>query len=101
MSQEQENDNDSFPEETQLDEKTAVDSVDNSDQEDDSEVSEGEDNNLYDLMADFFINENGDNVATVLTNIQTSIDQNSKCLLKLTKVLQEFVGAYSEKNKGK
>jgi hypothetical protein len=101
MSQEQENDNDSFPEETQLDEKTAVDNVDNSDQEDDSEVSEGEDNNLYDLMADFFINENGDNVATVLTNIQTSIDQNSKCLLKLTKVLQEFVGAYSEKNKGK
>lgn len=101
MSQEQENDNDSFPEETQLDEKTAVDSVDNSDQEEDSEVSEGEDNNLYDLMADFFINENGDNVATVLTNIQNSIDQNSKCLLKLTKVLQEFVGAYSEKNKGK
>jgi hypothetical protein len=101
MSQEQENDNDSFPEETQLDEKTAIDSVDNSDQEEDSEVSEGEDNNLYDLMADFFINENGDNVATILTNIQNSIDQNSKCLLKLTKVLQEFVGAYSEKNKGK
>ena len=101
MSQEQENDNDSFPEETQLDEKTGVDSVDNSDQEDDSEISEGDDNNLYDLMADFFINENGDNVATVLTNIQNSIDQNSKCLLKLTKVLQEFVGAYSEKHKGK
>jgi hypothetical protein len=99
MSQEQDNDNDSFPEETQLDEKTAAGSLDNSDQEDDSEVSEGEDNNLYDLMADFFINENGDNVATVLTNIQNSIDQNSKCLLKLTKVLQEFVGAYSEKNK--
>jgi len=99
MSQEHENDNDSFPEETQLDEKTAAGSLDNSDQEDDSEISEGDDNNLYDLMADFFINENGDNVAMVLTNIQTSIDQNSKCLLKLTKVLQEFVSAYSEKHK--
>jgi hypothetical protein len=101
MSQEQENDNDSFPEESGLDEKTAAGSIYNSDQEDDSNVSVDEDNNLYDLMADFFINENGDNVATVLTNIQTSIDQNSKCLLKLTKVLQEFVGAYSEKNKSK
>ena len=100
MSQEQQNDNDSFPEETQLDEKTAVDSVDNSDQEEDSEVSTG-DNNLYDLMADFFANDDGDNVATILTNIQGSIDQNSKCLLKLTKVLQEFVSTYSEKNKDK
>jgi hypothetical protein len=100
MSQEHENDNDSFPEETQLDEKTAIDSIDHSDQEEDSEVS-GEGNNLYDLMADFFANDDGDNVATILTNIQGSIDQNSKCLLKLTKVLQEFVTAYSEKNKDK
>ena len=70
-----------------------------SDQEEDSEVSDGDDeNNLYDLMADFFANENGDNVAMVLTNIQNSIDQNSKCLLKLTKVIQEFVTVYSKKN---
>ena len=96
MSQEQQNDNDSFPEETQLDEKTAVDSVDNSDQEEDSEVSSPQEN-LYDLMADFFVNENGDNMATVLTNVQNSIDQNSKCILKLTKVIQDYLVANSNK----
>jgi hypothetical protein len=89
------NDNESFPEEHNLDEKTLAESVEESDREEDSEVSD--DNNLYDLMADFFVNENGDNVAMVLTNIQTSIDQNSKCLLKLTKVLQEFMAAYIKK----
>lgn len=97
MSQEKKStDNDSFPEEHNLDEKTMAEE---SDQEEDSEVSDGDDeNNLYDLMADFFANENGDNVAMVLTNIQNSIDQNSKCLLKLTKVIQEFVTVYSKKN---
>ncbi len=90
-------DNESFPEEHNLDEKTLAESVEESDREEDSEVSE-DDNNLYDLMADFFVNENGDNVAMVLTNIQNSIDQNSKCLLKLTKVLQEFMTAYMKKH---
>ena len=90
-------DNESFPEEHNLDEKTLAESVEESDREEDSEVSD-DDNNLYDLMADFFVNENGDNVAMVLTNIQTSIDQNSKCLLKLTKVLQEFMTAYMKKH---
>jgi hypothetical protein len=89
-------DNESFPEEHNLDEKTLAESVEESDREEDSEVSD--DNNLYDLMADFFVNENGDNVAMVLTNIQNSIDQNSKCLLKLTKVLQEFMTAYAKKH---
>jgi hypothetical protein len=88
MSEEKKNDNDSFPEENELDEKTTIESLDQSDQEEDSQVG---DENLYDLMADFFVNENGDNVPTVLTNIQSSIDQNSKCILKLTKVLQDFL----------
>ena len=91
-------DNESFPEEHNLDEKTLAESVEESDREEDSEVSDEDDTNLYDLMADFFVNENGDNVAMVLTNIQNSIDQNSKCLLKLTKVLQEFMAAYMKKN---
>jgi hypothetical protein len=90
MSEEKKNDNDSFPEENDLDEKTAIESLDQSDQEEDSQVG---DENLYDLMADFFVNENGDNIAMVLTNIQNSIDQNSKCILKLTKVLQDFLAA--------
>ncbi len=90
MSEEQKHDNDSFPEENDLDEKTAIESLDQSDQEEDSQVG---DENLYDLMADFFVNENGDNIAMVLTNIQNSIDQNSKCILKLTKVLQDFLAS--------
>jgi hypothetical protein len=89
-------DNDSFPEENNLDDKTAVDGLDESDQEEDSEVSSPQEN-LYDLMADFFVNENGDNMATVLTNVQNSIDQNSKCILKLTKVIQDYLSASSNK----
>lgn len=94
-----ESDNDSFPEEEhldQLDEQTAIDALDESDQEEDSQVSSPQEN-LYDLMADFFVNENGDNMVTVLTNIQNSIDQNSKCILKLTKVLQDYMVANSNK----
>ena len=89
-------DNDSFPEETNLDDQTAVDCLDGSDQEEDSEISSPQEN-LYDLMADFFVNENGDNMATVLTNVQNSIDQNSKCILKLTKVIQDYLVANSNK----
>ena len=89
-------DNDSFPEENNLDDQTAVDGLDESDQEEDSEVSSPQEN-LYDLMADFFVNENGDNMATVLTNVQNSIDQNSKCILKLTKVIQDYLSASSNK----
>jgi hypothetical protein len=43
-------------------------------------------------MTDFFVNDNGENVATVLTNIQSSLDQHAKCILKLTKVIQEIAG---------
>ena len=89
-------DNDSFPEENNLDDQTAVDGLDESDQEEDSEVSSPQEN-LYDLMADFFVNENGDIMATVLTNVQNSIDQNSKCILKLTKVIQDYLSASSNK----
>ena len=64
-------DNDSFPEENNLDDQTAIDELDVSDKEEDSEVSSPQEN-LYDLMADFFVNENGDNMATVLTNVQNS-----------------------------
>ena len=71
-------------------------SSDNDDNDDgshssDQDESDEDENNLYDLMTDFFVNDNGENVATVLTNIQASLDQHAKCILKLTKVIQEFV----------
>ena len=96
MSNEDKREDDVFPEENDLDdEKTKLESLESSEHEEDSDIGE---ETLHDLMCDFFLNENGENVATILTNIQTSIDQNSKCLLKLTKVLQEFLVVYSKKN---
>ena len=86
--------NDVFPEENDLDENSKLESLESSDNEQDSNIEEEE--TLHDLMCDFFLNENGDNVANILTNIQNSIDQNSKCLLKLTKVLQDFLIVYSK-----
>jgi len=90
-----ETDNDSFPEESNLDDKTVAEVMDASDKEEDSEMAPEE--NLYDLMADFLVNENGENIATVLTNIQGSIDQNSKCILKLTKVIQDYLASQTKK----
>ncbi len=95
MSAEDKREDEVFPEETDLDDKSKLESLESSEQEEDSDIGE---ETLHDLMCDFFLNENGENVATILTNIQTSIDQNSKCLLKLTKVLQEFLVVYSKKN---
>ena len=96
MSNEDKREDDVFPEENDLDdEKSKLESLESSEHEEDSDIGE---ETLHDLMCDFFLNENGENVATILTNIQTSIDQNSKCLLKLTKVLQEFLVVYSKKN---
>ncbi len=95
MSSEDHKENEKFPEEQDLDE-SKLESLESSEHEEDSEIGE---ETLHDLMCDFFLNENGDNVATILTNIQNSIDQNSKCLLKLTKVLQEFLVVYTNKNK--
>lgn len=59
-----------------------------------TDSEEEEEETLYDLMSDFFLNDNGDNVAQILTNVQNSIDQNSKCILKLTKVIQDFTTFY-------
>ena len=87
-------DNDSFPEESNLDDKTVVEH-NGSEQEDDSEMAP--EDNLYDLLADFLVNENGENLATVLTNIQGSIDQNSKCILKLSKVIQDYLASQTNK----
>lgn len=89
-------DNDSFPEEHELDEKSKMESLDSSEQEEDADIDE-EEETLHDLMCDFFLNENGDNIATILTNIQTSIEQNSKCILKLTKVLQDIAASQAKK----
>ena len=61
----------------------------NSGSSDQDESDEEDENNLFDLLTDFFVNDNGDNVATILTNIQASLDQHAKCILKLTKVIQD------------
>lgn len=65
---------------------------------DQDESDEEDENNLFDLMTDFFVNENGDNVATILTNIQGSLDQHAKCILKLTKVLQDFAASQQRRS---
>jgi hypothetical protein len=98
MSREQKEKNssdDSFPEENELyvdNEKSKLEMLESTDQEEDSQLGE---DSLQDLLSEFFLNENGDNVANILTGIQNSIDQNSKCILKLTKVLQEFLNTYA------
>lgn len=61
----------------------------NSGSSDQDDSEEEDENNLFDLLTDFFVNDNGDNVATILTNIQASLDQHAKCILKLTKVIQD------------
>lgn len=86
---------DSFPEENEL-EKSKLESLESSEQEEDSELGE---ESIHDVLSDFFVNENGENIANVLTGIQNSIDQNSKCVLKLTKVLQEFLNAMASSRK--
>jgi hypothetical protein len=86
---------DSFPEENELEvdnDKSKLEMLESTDQEEDSQLGE---ESIQDLLSEFFLNENGDNVANILTGIQNSIDQNSKCILKLTKVLQEFLNTYA------
>ncbi len=66
-----------FPDETELD--------------DDESGEYEEDEELYDVLVDFFANKDGDNVATILTDIKASIDKNSQCILKLAKVIQDHL----------
>jgi hypothetical protein len=74
-----------FPEEKEF----SLDSDSENEEVEDEEPNE----DLYDLLVDFFVNKDGENIATILTSIKESIDQNSKCILKLTKVLNEGLNA--------
>jgi hypothetical protein len=69
-----------FPEEVELEEG----------EEDSGEYEEDEE--LYDVLVDFFANKDGENVASILTDIKNSIDKNSQCILKLAKVIQDHLG---------
>jgi len=51
------------------------------------ESSSNED--LANILSVFFHNSEGENVVDSLSSIKKSIDQNSKCVLKLTKVLED------------
>ena len=51
------------------------------------ESSSNED--LANILSVFFHNSEGENVVDSLNSIRKSIDQNSKCVLKLTKVLED------------
>ena len=50
-----------------------------------------EETDLTDILSVFFHDSNDKNVVEVLGDIKTSIDKNSKCILKLTQVLQEHL----------
>ena len=52
---------------------------------------EQEETDLTDILSVFFHDSNDKNVVEVLGDIKTSIDKNSKCILKLTQVLQEHL----------
>jgi len=59
--------------------------------EEDEEEDSGENPNMEELanvLSVFFHNSEGENVVDMLSNIKESIDRNSKCLLKLTKTLE-------------
>ncbi len=43
------------------------------------------------VTTSLFQTENGETVATLLAGIKHSIDQNSKCILKLTKTIQSYI----------
>lgn len=56
-----------------------------------NQQSEEEDTDLTDILSVFFHDSNDKNVVEVLGEIKTSIDKNSKCILKLTQVLQDYL----------
>ena len=55
------------------------------------EHQQEEETDLTDILSVFFHDSNDKNVVEVLGDIKTSIDKNSKCILKLTQVLQEHL----------
>lgn len=46
---------------------------------------------LANILSAFFHNDDGENVTDVLCSIRDSIDKNSKCVIKLSQVLEKFM----------
>jgi len=46
---------------------------------------------LANILSAFFHNDDGENVTDVLSSIRDSIDKNSKCVIKLSQVLEKFM----------
>ena len=58
--------------------------------EDDFDLNLMDEISYKDILSQFFETKNGDNLADVLSDIKHSIDQNSKCIMKLCKIIETF-----------
>jgi len=91
-----ENSNESS-EEDELDENDELDEDDNNDDydyidnlEDDFDINLMDEVDYKEILSQFFETKDGDNIADVLSAVKYSIDQNSKCIMKLCKVIESF-----------
>lgn len=51
-----------------------------------------------DILSQFFETNDGDNVADLLFSIKHSIDQNSKCIIRLCKIIESFHSLEKSRN---
>ena len=58
--------------------------------EEDFDINLMDEIDYKDILSQFFETKDGDNVADLLFSIKHSIDQNSKCIMKLCKVIESF-----------
>ena len=81
----------------ELDENDELDDDDNNDDydyidnlEDDFDINLMDEVDYKEILSQFFETKDGDNIADVLSAVKYSIDQNSKCIMKLCKVIESF-----------
>ena len=67
----------------ELDESDEDEDDESDDEDDESDDEAEEDTDLGSLFQYFFTNDNGENVADILTGIQASIDTHNKLIFKL------------------
>ncbi len=56
--------------------------------EDDFDINLMDEIDYKDILSNFFETKDGDNIAEVLSSVKHSIDQNSKCIMKLCKTIE-------------
>lgn len=67
--------------------------------EDDFDINLMDEIDYKDILSNFFETKDGDNIAEVLSSVKHSIDQNSKCIMKLCKIIENFSSFYgTDKN---